>query len=265
MGQDPVFHDHHRRGGVGVAQEEGVVAHAQADDDVEVGALGLQLLGLEDGVAHGLVSAAAVQFLLVGNADDGFIHSTQLAADGVIFDAQGLENFGKDPRLRHQPHAGGDADLLVAHAPDELNGFFHAGQAAVKLALDPGGDAGDVSLFRVLLINFQGFLQSRLILLGGQAEGGVVGLVLGFAGEDGAVGAGVDLCVSHGLSPRLGYVRNVCGGVGVGYVVIKGVDVVGELLGVSALFQNADLGQLLHAELDGVIAALHGGNVVVGL
>ena len=38
MGQDPVFHDHHRRGGVGVAQEEGVVAHAQADDDVEVGA-----------------------------------------------------------------------------------------------------------------------------------------------------------------------------------------------------------------------------------
>ena len=154
---------------------------------------------------------------------------------------------------------------MVAHAPDELNGFFHAGQAAVKLALDPGGDAGDVALFRVLLINFQGFLQSRLILLGGQAEGGVVGLVLGFAGEDGAVGAGMDLCVSHGLSPRLGYVRNVCGGVGVGYVVIKGVDVVGELLGIGARFQDADLSQLLHAELDGVIAALHGGNVVVGL
>ena len=46
--------------------------------------------------------------------------------------------------------------------------------------------------------------------------------------------------------------RNVCGGVGIGYVVIKGVDVVGELLGIVPAFRMPIWGQLLHAELDGV-------------
>lgn len=86
MRQHSILDDHDRRRRFRVPQKQGVMSHAKADDDVEIRSLRRQCLGLHDRVAHGFMSAAPVQLLLVGDADLGLIDRTDLAADRVIID-----------------------------------------------------------------------------------------------------------------------------------------------------------------------------------
>ena len=147
-----------------MAQKQGIMSDAQTNHDVEIAAVRGKRLGLHDRVAHGLVSAAAVELFLVRHADLGLVLCTDLAADREIFDALCLENTGEDGSLSHQTDAGRDADLFITHALDELDGFLDTGQAAVKLAFNARGGAGNQTLFRVVAVDFKCFLEQCLYL-----------------------------------------------------------------------------------------------------
>ena len=60
--------------------------------------------------------------------------------------------------------------IFVSHALDELDGFLDTGQAAVKLAFNARGGAGNQTLFRVVAVDFQCFLEQCLIYVRRQAE-----------------------------------------------------------------------------------------------
>ena len=174
-----------------MAQKQGIMSDAQTNHDVEIAAVRGKRLGLHDRVAHGLVSAAAVELFLVRHADLGLVLCTDLAADCEIFDAFCLENTDEDGSLSHQTDAGRDADLFITHALDELDGFLDTGQAAVKLAFNARGGAGNQTLFRVAAVDFKCFLEQCLIYVRRQAERRVLLLAGRTAAESAAVRAAV--------------------------------------------------------------------------
>ena len=191
MLEHAVLDDHDGGRNLAVTQEQRIVTDAQADDDIEVAAVRGERFRLHDRVAHGLVAAAAVELFLVRHADLGLVLCTDLAADREIFDALCLENTGEDGSLSHQTDAGRDADLFITHALDELDGFLDTGQAAVKLAFNARGGAGNQTLFRVIAVDFKCFLEQCLIYVRRQAERRVLLLAGRTAAESAAVRAAV--------------------------------------------------------------------------
>ena len=113
-----------------------------------------------------------LSFFSFGTPDLGLVLCTDLAADREIFDTFCLENTGEDGSLSHQTDAGRDADLFITHALDELDGFLNTGQAAVKLAFNARGGAGNQTLFRVVAVDFKCFLEQCLIYVVVRQNGG---------------------------------------------------------------------------------------------
>ena len=191
MLEHAVLDDHDGGRNLAVTQEQRIVTDAQADDDIEVAAVRGERFRLHDRVAHGLVAAAAVELFLVRHADLGLVHRADLAADGKVIDAACLEDAGEDRGLAHQTDAGGDADFLEAHAPDELDGLLDARQAAVEFAFDAGGGAGDPALKLVISVNLERLVQQIPVNIGRQAERGILILARRAAAESAAVRAAV--------------------------------------------------------------------------
>ena len=116
--QYPVLDDHNRCRNLAVAQKQGIMSDAQTNHDVEIAAVRGKRLGLHDRVAHGFVSAAAVELFLVRHADLGLVLCTDLAAERELFVAFCLQTTVESGRLSHPTDTGRDADLFITHPLD---------------------------------------------------------------------------------------------------------------------------------------------------
>jgi len=114
-----------------MTDEEAVVAHAQADDHVELAARAVEQLGLRDRVADRL-EVARPYLLLVLEADFLLRHAAVLARDRRDFKAVALQDCAEDARQVDEADAGRDADLLEAHLARELADLLDPGPLAIQ-------------------------------------------------------------------------------------------------------------------------------------
>ena len=191
MAQHPVLGHQGGAQGVGVFIEHAVVAHAQAHHNVELGACGVEHLGLEDGVAG--VGPYGVAGL--GDAQVHLLHHASLAAHAEDLKAVGAEDAGQNAGLVEQAYAGGDADLVKAQLLGKLHDLLDPGVLAVVLTLHLGGRHHGGVVVRLLVADHR-LLQYLLLQVLGQAEGRKgVGVVQVVAGS----GAAVDAVAATGV------------------------------------------------------------------
>ena len=81
VARDPVLGDQRGDGSFAVLVEQGVMAYAQTEGDIELGARFVEQLGLGDGVAHGL-PGIGFELLLRGDAHLGFWDGAGFTDDG---------------------------------------------------------------------------------------------------------------------------------------------------------------------------------------
>ena len=123
MPRHPVLHDERRHRRMGILGEQHVVADAEADDNVHVGARTVADLRLRDRVARRLEGSRPDLIRLL-QPQCPFVDASRLAAD-----ADGLEplcgkNCREPVRLLQQSDAGCYPDLAESHQLREGNGVF---------------------------------------------------------------------------------------------------------------------------------------------
>ncbi len=104
----PVFDRQHGCGCLGVFKKQGIMADAQTQQDIEFRSGTVQGLGLEDGIAHGLIGTLKNLFFLL-DPDLCLGCSAGLAHYGNHFKAIGLEDPFDDFGLFGQADAKGQA------------------------------------------------------------------------------------------------------------------------------------------------------------
>ena len=194
---DPVLGHQGGDGGVAVLIEQGVVAHAQAQTDVQLGLGPVEQLGLGDGVAHGLLQ----QLQLDGAQPVGTLGEDGLGGDPGLSlgDGAGFADHGDHLKAvfpQHPVHNGGllvqsaaeaQAQAGIAHAVGELHNLPQAGPLAVAHSLDGGAVDEEIVVFRLAV-----FLQHLLEVfrVPHRTVFGELVQLTGFTGGNGALGTG---------------------------------------------------------------------------
>ena len=125
-----------------MADEQAVVAHAQAHDHVELAAGAVEQFGLRHRVAHRL-EVSRPDFLLVLDADILLRHAAVLARDRGHLETVALEDRAEHAREIDEADAHGDTHFGKAHLLRELADLLHPRPFAVAFALDHRRDVRD--------------------------------------------------------------------------------------------------------------------------
>ncbi len=187
--------------GVTVVVEQGVVAHAQPQADVELGLCLVEQLGLGDGVAHGLVGAGTQEHV-GGVAHVHLGNGPGLAGDGYHLEALLAQNAVHNGGLLVQTHAEAHSQAGVAHPLGKLHNLPQTGPAAVPQIFYRSAGEKKVVIFRLEILG-QNLLKKFRI-----AHGAVFRHLIQLArtaGLDGALGAG-----KHTYPPLLNIRSPLC-------------------------------------------------------
>jgi len=128
-------------------REQNVMAHAQADHDVELGLRAVQYLRLPQRIAEHLLAA----FLRIRGQYIVFIHTGHAAAHGCYLECvrkQCVQDFG----LVAAGDTEGNAQVPVAHPLREPGQLLDAGQKPVALVGQPLGRHHYFLYFRVIIL-----------------------------------------------------------------------------------------------------------------
>lgn len=147
---DAVFCDQGGHIGFGIAVEETVVSHAEADHYVEIGLGLVQETGLEDGVAH----CGTYFFALRRDAYRSLGTAFDFADHGVGLEAVGSEDSGEDSCFVDKAYAVGYTDLAGSDLTGEFHYFLYAGKAAIAFIFHFGTGYHYV-VVSVLVISFE--------------------------------------------------------------------------------------------------------------
>ena len=128
---DAVFCDQGGHISFGIAVEETVVSHAEANHYVEIGLGLVQEACLEDRVAH----CGTYFFALRRDAYRSLGTAFDFTDYGVGLKAVGSEDSGKDSCFVDKTYAVGYADLAGSDLTGEFHYFLYAGKAAIAFIL----------------------------------------------------------------------------------------------------------------------------------
>jgi len=153
VARDPVLGGQHGAVSLRVLEKQGIVAHAETEDDVEVGLLAVENLGLQQGVAHRL-EAAGTDLLRIPDADALLGYGSAVARHRGQGEPVGLDDVGHHAGFFLQAAAEGQSQFLAAQLGGEFHGFLdsrldglkHVGTrrpVGVALAFLDGGQAGE--------------------------------------------------------------------------------------------------------------------------
>ena len=152
MSQHAVLDGQHGGRGLQMAQGQGVVAHAESQQHVEVHLGPVHQLGLEHGIAHAF-RLLRVEQILAREAQLALGQPARLANGGNCFQTLGLEDFRRSRGLAPQADTKEQAQAMVAHGPGKGHDFQNSGAAGhapavgqfrVAVPLHPGGLAGEM-------------------------------------------------------------------------------------------------------------------------
>ena len=132
MTRDPVLYGKDRRVGVGVLEEQRIVADTKAEEHIEFGSDTIQDLCLDDRIARRLVGSDE-DLLPVFDAESFFFGDpADLAEHACDVEPLGGEDLVCDPGLMGKPHTEDETDLLGTQLVPELTDFLDSRLAAVN-------------------------------------------------------------------------------------------------------------------------------------